>query len=197
MLFYALFGVQNSTRLWQQCGVANEPKRNKTTKPLNPVKLRDLALHYVGRYATSRKKLSDYLQRKLRERGWEEDRPADLDALLSDFVRLGYIDDAAFAAARARTMAARGLGQRRVQEDLRAKGISEVDAGDAHAETAAQKWQSADRFARRKRIGPYASEPATEEQKRKQFAAFLRAGHDFEIARRFVYASPGEDVETE
>ena len=32
------------------------------------MKLRDLALHYVGRYATSRKKLSDYLRRKLRER---------------------------------------------------------------------------------------------------------------------------------
>lgn len=161
------------------------------------MKLRDLALHYVGRYATSRKKLSDYLKRKLRERGWEGEHPADLDALIADFVRLGYIDDAAFAAARARTLTARGLGQRRVNEDLRAKGISAADAGDAHAESAAQKCQSAERFAQRKRIGPYATAPASDEQKRKQFAAFLRAGHDFETARKFVNASPGEEVEAE
>ncbi len=161
------------------------------------MKLRDLALHYVGRYATSRKKLSDYLLRKLRERGWEGEYAADIQGLIADFVRLGYIDDTAFAAARARTMTARGLGQRRVNEDLRAKGISEADAGDAYAETAAQKWQSAERFAQRKRIGPYAIEAAPEELKRKQFAAFLRAGHDFEIARKFVNASPGEKVEAE
>lgn len=164
---------------------------------MNPVKLRDLALHYVGRYATSRKKLSDYLARKLRERGWESEKTPDINALITDFVRLGYIDDAAFAAARARTLSARGLGKRRVQEDLRAKGISEDDAQDAQEESDAQKWESAERFARRKRIGPYAAEPASEELKRKQFAAFLRAGHDFEIARRFVNASPGEEVEAD
>jgi regulatory protein len=172
-------------------------KRARLAKPLNNIKLRDLALHYVGRYATSSKKLTDYLTRKLRERGWEGEARADIDALVTDFVRLGYIDDAAFAAARGRTMTARGLGQRRVNEDLRAKGISEEDASGARAESAAQKWQSAERFAQRKRIGPYASELAAEDVKRKQFAAFLRAGHDFEIARKFVSASPGESLEAD
>lgn len=161
------------------------------------MKLRDLALHYVGRYATSRKKLSDYLARKLRERGWESEKTPDINALITDFVRLGYIDDAAFAAARARTLSARGLGKRRVEEDLRAKGISEDDAHDAQEESDAQKWESAERFAKRKRIGPYATEPVSEEQRRKQFAAFLRAGHDFELARRFVNASPGQEVEAD
>lgn len=161
------------------------------------MKLRDLALHYVGRYATSRKKLSDYLLRKLRERGWESENAADIEGLIADFVRLGYIDDAAFAAARARTLTARGLGQRRVNEDLRAKGISETDTQDARDEAVAQKWDAADRFARRKRIGPYATESASDEHKRKQFTAFLRAGHDFDIARKFVNASPGEEVEAE
>ena len=53
------------------------------------MKLRDLAIHYVGRYATSRKKLSDYLLRKLRERGWESENAADVEGLIADFVRLG------------------------------------------------------------------------------------------------------------
>lgn len=175
----------------------NAVKKHKAPKPLNSVKFRDLALHYVGRYATSRKKLSDYLNRKLRERGWDGERPADIDALIADFVRLGYIDDAAYAAARARTMAARGMGQRRVQEDLRAKGISHADAADAQGESEAQKWRSAERFAQRKRIGPFAGEPANEDIRRRQLAAFLRAGHDFEIAKQFVRAAPGEELEEE
>jgi regulatory protein len=84
-----------------------------------------------------------------------------------------------------------------VHEDLRAKGIAESDAEDARSETDAQKWQSADRFAQRKRIGPYATEAATDELKRKQFAAFLRAGHDFDIARKYVTALPGTILEAD
>jgi regulatory protein len=169
-----------------------DPKRNRPPKPLNNIRLRDLALHYVGRYATSQKKLSDYLRRKLRERGWEGELHPDIEALCGDFVRLGYIDDSAFAAARARSLSARGFGERRLTEDLRAKGISGDDAIAALAESEAQKWQSADRFAKRKRIGPYAGEPASDETKRKQIAAFLRAGHDFDTAKAFVNAMPGQ-----
>jgi regulatory protein len=172
-------------------------KRAKPVKPLNNIRLRDLALHYVGRYATTSRKLTDYLSRKLRERGWEGETRADIDALVNDFVSLGYVDDAAFADARTRRMAERGLGQRRISEDLRSKGISQEDASSALGQSAAQKWQSAECFARRKRIGPFASEPAPEDVKRRQFAAFLRAGHDFEIARKFVSASPGENLEAE
>jgi regulatory protein len=172
----------------------NDPAR--PPKPLNPTKLRDLALHYVGRYATSRSKLAAYLTRKIRERGWQDGAAnSDIDAIIADFDRLGYVDDAAFAASRARALTSRGFGARRVNEDLRAKGISETDAGKAQEESENARWQSAERFAQRKRIGPFATEPATPELQHKQFQAFLRAGHSFDIAKAFVRAAPGELVE--
>ena len=43
-------------------------------KPLNEERLHELALFYVGRFATTRAKLIAYLSRKLRERGWEGER---------------------------------------------------------------------------------------------------------------------------
>jgi regulatory protein len=175
--------------------VAYRTKSNRPPKPLNPAKLRDLALHYVGRYATSKAKLSDYLNRKLRERGWDGDLSADIDGIVEDFARLGYVDDAAFAASRARSLTQRGYGLRRVNEDLRAKGIAEADAQGARAESENESWHSADRFARRKRIGPYALEIAPPELQQKQLQAFLRAGHSFDIARAFVRAAPGESIE--
>jgi regulatory protein len=168
--------------------------RQKTAKPpLNSSKLRDLALHYVGRYATSTAKLSDYLRRKIRERGW--DGPAaDVEAMIANFVELGYVDDAGFAAARARSLTQRGYGLRRVNEDLRAKGIDEANSVDARDQAAADSWQAAERFAKRKRIGPYANDEASPETRQRQLQAFLRAGHGFDIARAFVKAAPGQEL---
>ena len=84
------FGVQIPTRLWHKCGVSRRNNPERLPKPLNRVKLRDLALHYVGRYATSRAKLAAYLTRKIRERGWEEgESEADIDGMIEDFNRLG------------------------------------------------------------------------------------------------------------
>jgi regulatory protein len=176
--------------------VTRSTKPNRPPKPLNPAKLRDLALYYVGKYATSEAKLASYLTRKIRERGWvEEAQSADVEALVEDFAKLGYVDDAAFAASRARSLTQRGYGLRRVNEDLRAKGISEADGLEARTESENESWNSADRFARRKRIGPYGAEPAAPELRQKQLQAFLRAGHGFDIAKAFVRAAPGDVVE--
>jgi regulatory protein len=75
--------------------------------------LQRLAIHYVGRYATSRAKLKSYLARKVKERGYEGPGP-DLDDLAERLSRLGYIDDAAFASSRAASLQRRGYGARRI-----------------------------------------------------------------------------------
>jgi regulatory protein len=167
----------------------------KPAPPLDNRRLRDLALHYAGRYATTKAKLSNYLTRKIGERGWKEGEPrADLDVMMQDFAELGYVNDAAYAGARARSLLRRGYGARRLDQDLYAAGISDTDAAEARAEISDSEYTSAHAFARKKRIGPYASTPAEPDMKRKQIAAFLRAGHGFEMARRFVDAAPGDIV---
>lgn len=162
--------------------------------PLDEDALRDMALRQVARFATSRGKLIDYLRRKIRERGWGGERPADPEALADRFVALGYIDDAGFAVMKSGALARRGYGARRVDEALRAAGISDGDREQADAQTASEAWMAAERFARRKRIGPYASAPCDPKQREKAIAAFLRAGHDYAMARRWVDAAPGEDM---
>ena len=156
--------------------------------------MRALALHYVGKYATTQAKLAGYLARKLRERGWDEGRPADIEALTEQFTQLGYINDAQFAEARSRSFVRRGFGQRRLNEDLRASGIGDADAIPARAHMEESVFSAAENFARRKRLGPFAQEPAPLEKRQKQFNAFLRAGHGFDLAKRFVYAEPGDEI---
>src|SRR3546814_20568803 len=88
----------------------------------------------------------------------------------------------------------RGYGARRVVENLRAAGIEESEREEAHRQAERKKWQAAETFARKRRIGPYASQAADRDLQQKQIAAFLRAGHDFELTRRYVGAGPGEHV---
>jgi regulatory protein len=160
----------------------------KPRPPLDPETLERLGLHYVGRYATTRAKLRDYLGRKVRERGWEGP-PPQIGALVERFGALGYLDDSAFAEARAASLQLRGYGERRVSDALRAAGIEEADAAGAKAQAREGAMASAIAFARRKRIGPFAPEQADRDAQHKAFAAMMRAGHRADVVRRVLNAS--------
>ena len=173
----------------------NDVSSRKTkAPPLNEAKLRALALRYVERYATSEAKLNRYLARKLYERGWDGEGSVKIEELGQEFVRLGYIDDAALAGAKGRAAIRKGYGERRLSQQLFQDGISEIDGAAAMAEASENAWVSAQNFARKRRIGPFAEIAADPDKKRKQLQAFLRAGHDFDLARKFVEASPGDVV---
>ncbi|MEE9435002.1 MAG: RecX family transcriptional regulator [Sphingorhabdus sp.] len=159
------------------------------------MKLRALALRYVERYATSEAKLVRYLSRKIYERGWEGERAATPEDLAREFVRLGYVDDAALAEAKARASIRKGHGSKRLGQDLHFAGISEQDSAGAMDDAKENAWAAAQNFARKRRIGPYAEHNADPDKRHKQLQAFLRAGHNFDTARRFVDAKPGALLE--
>lgn len=167
-------------------------RERKPRPPLDPDELRRLALAYVGRFATSRGKLTDYLGRKLRERGWSGDAAPDLTALADGFAELGYVDDQAFAEGRARSLGARGYGKGRVRQALHAAGIGADDAAGAREIADTGRWAAALRFALKRRIGPYAASPADRAGRQRAIAAMIRAGHDFAVARAIADARPGE-----
>lgn len=169
----------------------------KSVKTLNEESLNRLAIRYVERYATSRHKLAAYLHRKIRERGWQDDNPPPVEELVERVAELGYIDDALYAQTKASSLSRRGYGTRRVSHALYQAGISEEDGREAFRISESNAWAAADKFARKKRIGPYAETPQEPDDCRRQLQAFLRAGHDFELASRFVFARPGEDLPEE
>ena len=160
----------------------------RAPKPLNSAQLRELALNYVARFATSSGKLQQYLQRKVRERGWVEDEAQpDLAALVRDFAEREYLDDAAYAKARSADLLRRGYGGRRVGEALRHAGISEPIREDV-APGQAQARHAALHLLQKRRFGPFGAEAPDRERQQKQLAAMLRAGHSFDIARNLVEA---------
>lgn len=170
-------------------------RERKPPRPLDAARLDEMALAYVARFATSAGKLSDYLKRKLRERGWEGEGEADLHAIVSRFVELGYVDDAGFARGKAQSLLRRGYGARRIEQALGAAGIAEPLREEARGSDAERR-RAALVMARKRRFGPFGGgselDPALRE---KQVAAMLRAGHPLAYAREVVNASSPEALE--
>lgn len=170
-------------------------RERKPPRPLDAARLEEMALAYVARFATSAGKLSDYLRRKLRERGWEGEDAADTAAIVRRFVELGYVDDAGFARGKAQSLLRRGYGARRIDQALGAAGIAESLREDARG-SEVERRQAALVMARKRRFGPFGNgerlDPAARE---KQVAAMLRAGHPLAHAREVVNAVSTEALD--
>lgn len=201
-------GKANSSSSGRETGEdrARSSGRTKRVKPpLDAVKLRDLALHYAARFATTGARLEDYLRRKIRERGLAEDADGrtidpDIPALVARLVELGYVDDDAYARMRARDLGARGYGGRRVEETLRHAGVSE-GLRQAHAPGEAASRRAAALMAKKRRLGPFGTQAdgldpiARRKAHEKAVAAMLRAGHQYDHVKAILGAAGQDAVE--
>lgn len=184
--------------------VYNRSKRRaRKAQPLNKTRLYDLATRYVARFATSGAKLETYLQRKLRERGWEGDETGeirdtseevggdgpDIRALVERFIELGYVDDESYARAKAGGLLRRGYGNRRINQALGQAGIAEEIRQDVAGDEGEQRL-AIFTMARKKRFGPFGEREeqpqSRHKQREKQIAALLRAGHSFDMVRTIL-----------
>jgi regulatory protein len=169
----------------------------KPPRPIDAARLEELAVAYVGRFATTRAKLATYLRRKLHDKGWDGQSPPAIEPLVEKLVRLGYVDDAAFAVSKARALGQRGYGERRVGEALRQAGVGEEDGAPARDMAADGATAAAVRYAQRRRLGPFALMPPDPRQREKALAAMIRAGHAFDLARRLINLVPDATTDPE
>ena len=166
--------------------------------PLDSARLDELALRYVGRFATTRAKLVAYLTRKLRERGWDGAGEPDLAVIAERFAKLGYIDDSAYALSKAGALAARGYGKRRLSDALNRAGVGDDDRRPALDHADGEAVAAAIRFAERRRLGPFALLPAKDPKARERaLAAMIRAGHGFPLAKAILAIAPGVPIDME
>jgi len=80
---------------------------------------------------------------------------------------------------------------------LRMAGVEEEDGAAAHELAAEEAAAAALRFARRRRIGPFADGIPERKERERALAAMIRAGHSFELARKVVDAEPGSEIDLE
>ncbi|OAN54620.1 regulator [Paramagnetospirillum marisnigri] len=165
--------------------------------------LENASLHYLERYASSRANLRRVLMRKVERSlahhgGEAAEAQAQVEVVLEKLARLGYLDDAAYAETKTRSLHRRGGSLRLIRAALSAKG---VEAEAAEAALAGLRESAADpdlvaalALARRRRLGPYRAPDKRAEFRMKDLAALGRAGFSFEICRAVVEADDPESL---
>ena len=157
-------------------------------RPRTEQRLMNKAVHYLGRYTSSRQRLREVLQR-FAHRKLEHFEPAEIrraiDAVIADCVRLGYVDDAAFAMTRARSKRRGGRSALAIKRSLAEHDIDDtLEAADERP--ADGELVAALRHAARRRIGPYARSRPDDAVRQRHLASLARAGFSFDIARQVM-----------
>ena len=161
--------------------------------PPDAVSLKEAALHYLARYATTEAGLRFVLNRRIdrwarlsRDR---EDVPervaiakAAIPAIVARMVALSLVDDAAFAESRVHGLSLAGKSRRAIAARLAAKGINAEQVRAVLPEDAETELISALILARKRRLGPFRK--TDEADRNKEFATLARAGFSRDIASR-------------
>lgn len=166
--------------------------QKKPRPPLDAAALEAIGLRYVERFQTTRARLLRLLSDKVRLRGWAGEGSPDLEAIADRLVDAGYVDDRAFAEARVRGLARRGMGPARARASLSAAGIQSDEQQEALQEL--DPLEAAIAFARRKRLGPFGPDVSDPKIRQRQFGMMARAGHSPPLARAILDARSEEDL---
>jgi regulatory protein len=177
-------------------------------KPATPARLEKAALWYLERWSATADSLRRVLLRRVRRsaeiHGTDPDEgAAAVEAIVAKCRQAGLVDDAAFARARSRTLARRGASPRLIRARLAAKGVDDATADAALADLAEETdgdpgLAAAVALARRRRLGPFARDPASRADRRdRDLAALARAGFDLDTARTVIDAESAYALEAE
>jgi regulatory protein len=168
--------------------------------PPDETSLREAALNYLARYATTEAGLRLVLLRRIdlwaRQASGQDDTSERAEAskaavpgIVARMVELGLLNDAAFAENRARNLALGGRSRRAITARLMAKGIDPERARAVLPEGDNAELASALILARKRRIGPFRT---GEPDRNRELGAMARAGFPRDVALRALEMPPEE-----
>jgi regulatory protein len=169
-----------------------------------PEKLKNIALHYLGRYAASEASLRQVLERRLLRAAHadsafaaDSEKIAELrrtiESIIAAHRKTGALNDAALAEMKVASLRRSGRSARYIRQKLTQKGVAagltqaaltQHDAEDDEAEM-----KAALAYARRRRLGPHRTKPDPTAAMR-DFAALARAGFDASTIKKVLRFDP-------
>lgn len=172
--------------------------------------LDQIALDYLARFATTKKRVQEMLVRRIRKSAhFHGDDPAPMlaaiPAVIEKLERNRFLDDEAFAGMKAASLTRRGTSRRQIGAKLSQLGINQEMHGNAMAglveEFGDVEESAAIAYAQRRRLGRYRARHIAGEQRQVQakrdLAAMARAGFSFALAKRVLDAADDIEIETD
>lgn len=179
-------------------------EREHKPRPVTERYLENAATYYLGRYASSAENLKRVLERKVRRRNEGNAAPNAeqtgwIEATADKCVRLGLVDDAEYARARAFSMHRSGKSERMIRGSLKQKGVGVEEISAALKALRLEKGENLEldaavAYAKRRRFGPFRTRAGDADKMRKEMASFARAGFGFGLARKIVETTDIESL---
>ncbi len=176
-------------------------------KPPDAAALHEAALSHLARYAATRAGLERVLLRRIARWARQADGEREATAasvavakaaakdVVARLVAAGAVNDAAFAAARARRLARAGSSRQRIAAHLARHGVTGSAVAAALPADPEAELLAALALARRRRIGPFRMARSVDpDAARRELAALARAGFPHGVARAAL-AMPRADAE--
>jgi len=176
----------------------------KTPRKITESSLRNIALYYLQRYASSRENLKRVLMRRVyRAAQFHETDISEaeiwVDTLVDSLAKSGAVDDRLYAEGRMRALFRRGTSPRTIANRLREKGVAdeliEQTLSVLKQESADPNFLAAVKLAKRRRLGPYQPIERREDRKTKDLSALARAGFDYQTANKVIFADSVDELE--
>jgi regulatory protein len=165
----------------------------KKGKPKEPTSrwLRDQALRYLDRFATTTQKMHDHLYRKSQAGAEvydieEAELRARINKEIDKLVSSGFLNDREYAASKARVMAKQGKSLNQIRRKMIELNLSEEIQAAAVSglgdDTDIMDKRSAARYVRKRKFGPYKSDGSRKERLQKELGSLARNGFSYDIA---------------
>ncbi len=164
-------------------------KKDKPMRKMTKMRIKNIGLYYLKRFESSVANLRSVMRRRVNDYAFhtpefvKQEGYDWIEEVLSDFQRVGYLNDARYSELKIKDYMAAGKSPRYIHGKLREKGIDENLIEKLIAEQDFDPFESALKLARKRRIGPFsASEEIRKERRSKDLAILVRAGFDYDVA---------------
>ena len=181
-------------------------QERKIPRRVSEQSLRNAALKYIDRFATSRENLRHVLMRRVQKSAYYHDISIEeaqswIEKILDKLEQANFINDTRYAEGRAGALHRKGTSLRVIRMKLKEKGISEPNIQQAlsnlEEETQSENLErdAAIALARRRRLGPWRLHEKREAMRDKDMAALARAGFSYDLAQEIINAENLEELE--
>ena len=186
--------------------IPNKSYQKRAPKKNTMLSLKNIALYYLQRYASSSSNLKSVLMRRVYRSSAHHGSSVDegkalVDELVSQLQDLELLNDRTFAEAQAISMHRRGNSLRAIKMKLYQKGLCKDDIEAAvralKKEFEDVEFIAAAALARRRRLGPYRDGNLRKELYEKDLASLARAGFSYDIAKQVIETETIQELEAE
>lgn len=170
--------------------------------------LERIAVRHLQRFPCSEKRLCFVLNRRIRrlelDRGEIDAAQAQVlrasfEAVVLKMRRFGLVDDVAYARSLVESLHRRGKGRRAISAKLRERmvpsEVGEIAIETLYEQLTEPELLAAIRYARRRRLGPWARTPPDQDGRRRALASLGRQGFGYGVAARVIDAPDSDTLE--